>query len=306
MEGLSSDGAGTGTEIARGGVWAAGHGSEVLGVCTDRYEAEGADGDRPGPPLGPARPGGKWYGCLSCSTPATGTSPPSTSTRSWSPSTTRAQLQLGAPDLAGTWAHAGCAPARRAPAQASAPCASRHDAAPGRLAPRVGAGPPVGPDRDHGRRHQRDLLGLLRRRGGYDVEFPGAVRGDPGARAVLLALRRPGQPLLAHARGRRHGGQGQADPGRPCASAARHRAEPIRPRPGGVRAHVRDLAKRLPQERLAGTCREVYLPLHNARFATPAEDQGSAFVPFAGALDDILCVQQERTVGNDNTVRYPA
>ena len=74
------------------------------------------------------------------------------------------------------------------------------------------------------------------------------------------------------------------------------------------------LQKRLPQElRLAGITemaeanrflREVYLPLHNARFATPAEDKGSAFVPFAGALDDILCVQQERTVGNDNTVRY--
>ena len=74
------------------------------------------------------------------------------------------------------------------------------------------------------------------------------------------------------------------------------------------------LQKRLPQElRLAGITemaeanrflRELYLPLHNARFATPAEDKGSAFVPFAGALDDILCVQQERTVGNDNTVRY--
>ena len=74
------------------------------------------------------------------------------------------------------------------------------------------------------------------------------------------------------------------------------------------------LQKRLPQElRLAGIAemaeanrflRELYLPLHNARFATPAEDKGSAFVPFAGALDDILCVQQERTVGNDNTVRY--
>ena len=68
----------------------------------------------------------------------------------------RAQLQLGAPDLAGTWAHAGCAPARRAPAQASAPCASRHDAASGRLAPRVGPRSMVGPDRDHGRRHQRE------------------------------------------------------------------------------------------------------------------------------------------------------
>ena len=74
------------------------------------------------------------------------------------------------------------------------------------------------------------------------------------------------------------------------------------------------LQKRLPQElRLAGITdmaeanrflKEVYLPLHNARFAVPAEDQGSAFVPFAGALDDILCVQQEHTVGNDNTVRY--
>ena len=50
--------------------------------------------------------------------------------------------------------------------------------------------------------------------------------------------------------------------------------------------------------------KELFLPLHNGGFATPAEDKGSAFVPFAGALDDILCVQQERTVGNDNTVRY--
>lgn len=74
------------------------------------------------------------------------------------------------------------------------------------------------------------------------------------------------------------------------------------------------LQKRLPQElRLAGITemaeanrflKEVYLPLHNARFAIPAEDKGSAFVPFAGALDDILCVQDERTVSNDNTVRY--
>ena len=74
------------------------------------------------------------------------------------------------------------------------------------------------------------------------------------------------------------------------------------------------LQKRLPQElRLAGITgmaeanrflKEVYLPLHNARFAIPAEDKGSAFVPFTGALDDILCIQEERTVSNDNTVRY--
>jgi transposase len=49
---------------------------------------------------------------------------------------------------------------------------------------------------------------------------------------------------------------------------------------------------------------EVYLPRHNARFARPPEDAGSAFVPFAGLLEDILCIQEERVVGNDNTVRY--
>ena len=74
------------------------------------------------------------------------------------------------------------------------------------------------------------------------------------------------------------------------------------------------LQKRLPQElRLAGITeideanrflKEVYLPQHNARFAAPAGAEGSAFVPFAGALDDILCIQEERTVSNDNTVRY--
>jgi transposase len=74
------------------------------------------------------------------------------------------------------------------------------------------------------------------------------------------------------------------------------------------------LQKRLPQElRLAGITtmdeanrflRETFLPDHNRRFAIAPEAPGSAFVPFAGNLDDILCVQVERTVGNDNTVRY--
>ena len=74
------------------------------------------------------------------------------------------------------------------------------------------------------------------------------------------------------------------------------------------------LQKRLPQElRLAGIggieeanrfLKEVYLPQHNARFQVTPEAEGSAFVPFAGALDDILCIQEERTVSNDNVVRY--
>ncbi len=50
--------------------------------------------------------------------------------------------------------------------------------------------------------------------------------------------------------------------------------------------------------------RDIYLPRHNARFAVPAESEGSAFVPVAGTLADTLCIQEERTVHNDNTVRY--
>ena len=74
------------------------------------------------------------------------------------------------------------------------------------------------------------------------------------------------------------------------------------------------LQKRLPQElRLADITTmedanrflaETFWPAHNARFATPAEEPASAFVPFAGDLDDILCVQTDRVVAGDNTVRY--
>src|SRR3954467_10043957 len=48
----------------------------------------------------------------------------------------------------------------------------------------------------------------------------------------------------------------------------------------------------------------VYIPHHNARFAVAPAEEGTAFVPFVGVLDDILCVQKERVVRNDNTVRY--
>ena len=80
----------------------------------------------------------------------------------------------------------------------------------------------------------------------------------------------------------------------------------------------RTLQDRLPKEfRLAGITgitgidaanrwlAEVYLPEHNARFAIPAEEEGSAFVAdLAQAWRNILCVQEERIVGNDNTVKW--
>ena len=72
---------------------------------------------------------------------------------------------------------------------------------------------------------------------------------------------------------------------------------------------------RLPQElALAGITdmeaanryvQERYLPAFNAEFAVPALEAGSAFVPWiGGSLEDILCEQYERVVGNDNCVRF--
>ena len=48
---------------------------------------------------------------------------------------------------------------------------------------------------------------------------------------------------------------------------------------------------------------DIYLPEHNARFAVDPAGEGSAFTPIPGVdLDEILCVQEERQVGNDNCV----
>jgi transposase len=75
------------------------------------------------------------------------------------------------------------------------------------------------------------------------------------------------------------------------------------------------LQGRLPQElRLAGIAdmaaanrflAETFVPDHNRRFREAPAEADTAFVPWAGQpLADILCIQEERTVGNDNTVRY--
>ena len=51
--------------------------------------------------------------------------------------------------------------------------------------------------------------------------------------------------------------------------------------------------------------RDTYIPVHNARFAGKAEQQGSAFVAVPELdLTEILCVQEERVVGNDNCVSF--
>jgi transposase len=74
------------------------------------------------------------------------------------------------------------------------------------------------------------------------------------------------------------------------------------------------LQGRLPQElRLAGLSDieaadawlvSSFVPEFNKRFAIKPEEEGTAFLPFVGDLENTLCVQEERTVGNDNCVRY--
>jgi hypothetical protein len=51
--------------------------------------------------------------------------------------------------------------------------------------------------------------------------------------------------------------------------------------------------------------REVYLPDYNARFAVEPPGAGLAFTPIPSVdLDNILCMQEERQIGQDNCVSY--
>jgi transposase len=72
---------------------------------------------------------------------------------------------------------------------------------------------------------------------------------------------------------------------------------------------------RLPQElrlrRITGLeaankfLRQEWIPAHNQQFAGPAQQSGTAFVPNVGSdLKKIFSYQQERVVGNDNTVNF--
>ena len=77
----------------------------------------------------------------------------------------------------------------------------------------------------------------------------------------------------------------------------------------------RTLQDRLPKElALAGITEMAaanrylatrFLPAYNRRFAVSAAEAGTAFVPWIGTtLAEILCVQEDRVVAKDNTVRY--
>ena len=77
----------------------------------------------------------------------------------------------------------------------------------------------------------------------------------------------------------------------------------------------RTLQDRLPQELALAEITNMaaanqylspqFIPAHNQRFAVPAAEAGTAFIPWGDTnLPEILCVQEERVVAKDNTVRY--
>lgn len=77
------------------------------------------------------------------------------------------------------------------------------------------------------------------------------------------------------------------------------------------RTHQDRLPKELAQAGIADMAsanrylKEVYLPAFNAEFSHQPAEEGSAFVPWmGGCLDDTLCEQYERVVGNDNCVKF--
>ena len=211
--------------------------------------------------LGAPRAGGRGR-VLELLESAPASSRPSTSTRSWS-SRLRVELQL-APEFAG--ARQDQAGAQRGAHRRKRPT----DAAPARATSGLR---PVGGTSSM--RHRQVYSGFFVAEEGTMV-VPRARRGDHAESALI-------------ARGRRRCGQGQPDPGRPGLGAARHRVDRRR-RPGAARsacsgpcrsACPRSCASPGSPPRGQSLSRGALLAAHNARFAHPAADTGSAFVAFA-------------------------
>lgn len=77
------------------------------------------------------------------------------------------------------------------------------------------------------------------------------------------------------------------------------------------RTHQDRLVKELALHNITGMeeanryIKKTYLPAHNREFKQKPPEEGSAFVPWAGAhLEHILCEQHERTVTSDNCVAF--
>ena len=155
------------------------------------------------------------------------------------------------------------------------------------------------------------------------VEEEGTISSFLGLsrRSPRTACSGPSTPIAdrttSYAESRRQGRQIETDAGRPRLGAARHHPHPVlfargaRPHGAGVRHLAEPPAARAAAREIATVeaanhyLKEQFVPDYNARFAVPAAEEGSAFIPYAGRpLDDILCIQENRQVGRDNCVNW--
>src|SRR5450759_1172886 len=178
---------------------------------------------------------------------------------------------------------------------------ARHDDPPGRKPPRVGAGPDVGSDRHHGRCQQRAIRDVLHGGGRNTKQFPrrsgshywhtpeaGGKVDKKNPTPFGRAMKHLGIEMIAA-----------------YSSEARGRSERF------FRTHQDRLIKELAlygittMEEANRYTRDSYLPAFNVEFMVEPTEPGSAFVEWCGPdLDDILCEQHDRTVGNDNCVSF--
>ena len=201
--------------------------------------------------------------------------------------------------------------------EASTPAASGHAAASGWVAPCLDRRSACdGPDRHDGRCDERDLLDVPGRGGRHAVDVRGLRRGDQRARPVLRALHRPRQPLLLHPEGRRESVEEgrQTQVGQALSHLGIHHIAAYSPEARGRSERTfRTLQGRLPKELAFAGITTVeaanawlkahYIAEHNAAFAITAEQQGTAFLADRHeAWREALCVIEDRTVANDNTI----
>ena len=141
----------------------------------------------------------------------------------------------------------------------------------------------------------------------------------------MQPLYRSRQPLFCDAKGRRKTGPAGPHPepapaeagvGRALAQLGIEHIPAFSPEARGRSERaLRTLQDRLPKElAVAGITttaaadrylREVFVPAYNARFSVVPEQPGSAFVAIGDLdLDQVLCLEEPRQVGNDNTVTW--
>ena len=211
------------------------------------------------------------------------------------------------------------AAARGAPAQAAAAAAAGHAAASGRGAPRLAGGPAVARPGGHPRRRdERGLLGDPGRGGGHRLELPGAGRGDrrqracsvrstPTAAATTSTRPWPAAASTGSTRPRsagrwRSSASSISPPIRRRRAAAR--SAPSAPSRTGCRRSWRWPGSPTSTPPTPGCARSTCprtTPASRCRRRSRAPPSSPSR---PAQWREVLCLQETRQVGNDNSVRW--